>query len=114
MIDRTNLSIEAMADDHRRRGDHRRDFYRMLRSTDRILWLLEELNMDGVGEIPSPARPRIQEELATLPKRARQRFRSSPAVQDALDSVFDVQEELFRWRNPELAFDEEEAAERAG
>ena len=42
---------------------------------------------------------------------------SSPAVnrliQEALDSVFEVQERLFRWRHPEWAFEEDDDLDRA-
>lgn len=112
MISRTNASIDETREQARLRAEHRKKFYRMLRSTDRVLWLLEELNLDGVGDIPDPARPRIEEELAALPDRARRRFRGS-AVQDALDSIFEVQEELFRWRHPEVAFEDEDLVRTA-
>lgn len=112
MIDRTNLRIEEMEEEIRRENDRRYAFYRMLNATDRVLWRLEELNRDGVKTIPDPVRSEIRETVEDLPGACTEAFRDSERVQDALDSVFDMQECLFKWRDPDWALDEGDDLER--
>ncbi len=107
MIDQTNVTIDEMKEEIRRENDRRYAFYRMLHATDRVLWRLEEMNRDGVKTIAAPVRVEIRESLTPLPPGCRDRFRDSEAVQDVLDSVFDVQECLFKWRDPEWPVEEE-------
>lgn len=100
MIDETNAAIGHLEERIRRDNDRRYSFYRMLHATDLVLWRLEELNRDGVKTIPDPVRGAIQEQLAELPIRCKDVYRGSEAVQDALDSVFEIQERLFEWNGP--------------
>jgi|ERR1041385_4596217 hypothetical protein len=108
MIDETNLAIEELEEEIRRENDRRYAFYRMLNATDRVLWRLEELNRDGVKVIPGDMRLRMRESLTELPAACLEIFRESDHVQEVLDSVFEVQERLFRWRDPQRMEDEEE------
>ena len=108
MIDETNLAIEELEEEIRRENDRRYAFYRMLNATDRVLWRLEELNRDGVKVIPGDMRIRMRESLTELPAACLEIFRESDHVQEVLDSVFEVQERLFRWRDPQRMEDEEE------
>jgi hypothetical protein len=111
MIDETNLAIEELEEEIRRENDRRYAFYRMLNATDRVLWRLEELNRDGIKTIPGDMRSRMRESLTELPKACIEVYRDSEHVQEVLDSVFEVQERLFRWRDPQrLAEEEEELA----
>jgi hypothetical protein len=112
MIDRTNLRIEEMEEEIRRQNERRYAFYRMLNATDRVLWRLEEMNRDGVKTIPEPLRSEIRETVEELPSPCVDAFRDSDRVQDTLDSIFDMQECLFKWRNPEWAVEEGEDLER--
>ena len=112
MIDETNLAIEELEEEIRRENDRRYAFYRMLNATDRVLWRLEELNRDGVKVIPGGMRGRMRESLTELPKSCLEIFRESDHVQEVLDSVFEVQERLFRWRDPQRTPDDEEELER--
>src|ERR1700716_2094911 len=108
MIDETNLAIEELEEEIRRENDRRYAFYRMLSATDRVLWRLEELNRDGVKTIPGDMRTRMRGSLTELPCSCVEVFRDSDQVQEVLDSVFEVQERLFRWRDPQRISDDEE------
>jgi hypothetical protein len=113
MIDRTNTSIEEMEAEVRRQNDRRYAFHRMLRATDHHLWRLEEMNRDGVRTVPSGLRDEIRETIEMLPEHCQEPFRDTEQVQETLDSLFEVQERLFRWRHPEWAFEDEEDLDRA-
>ncbi len=113
MIDRTNQRIGELEADNRRDAARRYSFYRMLRSTDRVLWHLEELNRDGRREIPDDVRRELVEMVGDLPAACRQTFRERADVQGALDNLFEIQESLFRWRHPGWAGDEDDDVERA-
>ena len=112
MIDETNLAIEELEEEIRRENDRRYAFYRMLNATDRVLWRLEELNRDGIKMIPGGMRVRMRGSLTELPSSCLEVFRDSDHVQEVLDSVFEVQERLFRWRDPQRMPDDEEELER--
>ncbi|HEX6548461.1 MAG TPA: hypothetical protein VF134_06950 [Candidatus Dormibacteraeota bacterium] len=108
MIDQTNVNIEHLEEEIRRENRRRYAFQRMLRSTDSILWRLEELNRDGVKTLNKEQRSDIRTAIAELPGPCMDVFRDSERVQEVLDSIFDVQECLFRGRFPEFGFDEED------
>lgn len=112
MIDRTNERIGELQQEIEQENSRRYAFQRMLRSTDLLLWKLEEMNRDGVREVDADFREQIREAVAELPENCRGLLRDSPAVQELLDSIFEIQERLFRWRHPEFAFDDEDS-ERA-
>src|SRR2546429_9304990 len=101
MTEETNLAIEELEEEIGRENDRRYAFYRMLNATDRVLWRLEELNRDGVKGIPGDMRIRMRESLTELPAACLEIFRESDHVQEVLDSVFEGQERLFRWREPQ-------------
>jgi hypothetical protein len=101
MIDHTNSRIEHDARLLRREHRRRNAFMRMLRATDRVLWRLEELNRDGVRSVPKRVRIEMREVFRTIPDRIAGPLRDSGHVQDTLDSLFEVQERLFRWRYPD-------------
>jgi hypothetical protein len=100
MIDSTNARIAAEATQVRRRNRRRYAFQRMLEATDRVLWRLEELNRDGVTSVPKRVRKEVRAVVSTMPAAAREALRDRGKVQDTLDSVFEVQERLLRWRYP--------------
>jgi hypothetical protein len=112
MIDETNLAIEELEEEIRRENDRRYAFYRMLSATDRVLWRLEELNRDGSKTIPDDMRLRMRESLNELPSACIEVLRDSDHVQEVLDSIFEVQERLFRWRDPQRLAEDEEELER--
>ena len=101
MIDHTNSRIEHDERLLRRENRRRYAFLRMLRATDRVLWRLEEMNRDGVRTVPKRVRVEIREVVGTMPIRVAEPLRDSGQVQDTLDSMFEVQERLFRWRYPD-------------
>src|SRR5438132_12133496 len=99
MIDHTNSRIEQQQKVLRRENRRRYAFLRMLRATDRVLWRLEEMNRDGVRTVPKRVRVEIREVVGTMPSHLAEPLRDSGQVPDTLDSLFDVQERLFRRRN---------------
>jgi hypothetical protein len=112
MIDDTNSRIEQQLRALRRENRRRYAFQRMLEATDRVLWRLEELNRDGVSRVPRRVRAEVRAVVGTMPERLSEPLRDNGQVQDTLDSVFEVQERLFRWRYPDWHdFDPDEVDE---
>jgi hypothetical protein len=101
MIDHTNRRIKQQQVALRRQNLRRYAFHRMLEASDRVLWRLEELNRDGVRTVPKRFRAEIREVVSGMPSQVREPLRDSGQVQDTLDSLFEVQERLFRWRYPD-------------
>jgi hypothetical protein len=81
----------------------------MLRATDKVLWRLEEMNRDGVKTLSEQQRVEIRDSLGELPAECLGIFRDHERVQEVLDSVFEMQERLFRFRHPEFNIEEDEA-----
>ena len=101
MIDHTSNRIEEHQTAVRRANRRRYAFHHMLQATDRLLWRLEELNRDGAGVVPKAVRGQVRELAAAMPQEIGQTLRDSGEVQDTLDSLFELQEKLFRWRYPD-------------
>ncbi len=101
MIDRTSARIEEHARALRRHNRRRYAFQRLLASTDRLLWRLEEMNRDGVRTVPARVRNELKDVVESMPHQVREPLSDTGQVQATLDSLFDVQERLFRWRNPD-------------
>jgi hypothetical protein len=101
MIDHTSSRIEQQESALRRQNRRRYAFQRMLEATDRVLWRLEEMNRDGVKIVPAPVRAELREVVDSMPNHVREPLRDGGQVQDTLDSLFEVQERLFRWRYPD-------------
>jgi hypothetical protein len=100
MIDHTSTRIEQQETALRRQNRRRYAFQRMLEATDRVLWQLEEMNRDGVKTVPAPLRAELRGVVGLMPGHIREPLRDDGPVQDTLDSLFEVQERLFRWRFP--------------
>lgn len=100
MIDRTSNRIQEQERALRRHNRRRYAFHRILQSTDRLLWRLEEMNRDGVKSVPARVRTELRDVAESMPDQVRGALRDTGQVQDTLDSLFDVQERLFRWRYP--------------
>src|SRR5258708_15857508 len=100
MIDHTSSRIEQQETALRRQMRRRYAFQRMLEATDRVLWRLEEMNRDGVKTVPHPVRAEIREVVETMPNHVREPLRDCAQVQDTLDSLFEIQDRLFRSRYP--------------
>ena len=105
MIDHTSSRIEQGEAAVRRRNLRRYAFQRLLDATDRALWRLEEMNRDGVRDVPKGVRAQLQAVAGEMPDHVGEPLRNSGhvhgQVQDMLDRVFEVQERLFRWRFPD-------------
>ena len=108
MIDRTNTNIEELEAEIRRDNERRYAFQRLLRATDKVLWRLEEMNRDGVKVLSADQRSDIRDSLEELPQPCLDLFSDTEKVQEVLDSVFDMQERLFKLRFPEYGFDEDD------
>jgi hypothetical protein len=100
MIDHTSNRIEEHQAAIGRANRRRYAFHRLLQATDRLLWHLEEMNRDGVKVVSRPIRKQLRELGEILPRQARESLDDRGDVQGALDCVFEVQEQLFRWRFP--------------
>jgi hypothetical protein len=107
MIDQTTSRILAARAANQRRKEQSERFERLVALTDTVLWQLEEMNRDGIKTIPGDLRVSIREELTEIPRPVIDVFRDTEVVQEVLDSIFEVQERLFRWKDPELESDEE-------
>jgi len=101
MIDQTSTRIEQQQSALRRSNRRRYAFQRLLQATDRCLWKLEEMNRDGVKTVPAPLRAELRDVVEHMPGHIREPLKEDGHVQDALDSLFEVQERLFRWRFPD-------------
>jgi hypothetical protein len=109
MIDNTSSRIKEQETALRRQMRRRYAFQKMLEATDRMLWRLEEMNRDGVKNVPAPVRAELRELVESMPRQVRSSLKDTGHVQDMLDCLFDVQERLFRWRHPDWEdFDPEE------
>ncbi|HEV2218684.1 MAG TPA: hypothetical protein VGV88_14080 [Candidatus Dormibacteraeota bacterium] len=101
MIDHTSTRIEQQETALRRQNRRRYAFQRMLEATDRVLWQLEEMNRDGVKNVPPVLRAELKEAVELMPHHVREPLRTDGPVQDTLDSLFEIQERLFKWRYPD-------------
>ena len=112
MIDNTSSRIKEQETALRRQNRRRYAFQKLLEATDRMLWRLEEMNRDGVKSVPVPVRAELRSLVETMPRQVRTSLRDTGHVQDTLDSLFEVQERLFKWRHPDWQdFDPEEEEE---
>ena len=70
------------------------EYRRMLAMTDKLLGHLELLNMSGQHDLDAATQLDIARTMGELTPRARGRFPRANSVQQALDGLFEVQEEL--------------------
>jgi hypothetical protein len=71
-----------------------RSYRYMLGLTDDLLGHLERLNLDGQHDLDAVTRREIETMLGSLCPKARDRFPAVSTVREALDGLFEVQEEL--------------------
>ena len=106
MIDQTNVRIGEATAELRRRRAREQKFDRLLRLTDVVLWQLEEMNRDGVSSVPDTRQAAIVDKLAEMPESLRRLYCADGSVQCALDSLFEMQQALFKARHPEFDYAE--------
>lgn len=106
MIDQTNLRIGQATAELRRRKAREQKFDRLLRLTDVVLWQLEEMNRDGVAHVSDRRQAAIADRLAEMPESLRRMYVADGSVQSALDSLFEMQQALFKARHPEFDYGE--------
>ena len=93
MIAEASVTIEELEREIRAANERRYAFRTYIAATDRVLWRLEELNMHGVPQLPASVANDIRKALKELPTPYRRMLKVG-SVQKALDSVFDMQNEL--------------------
>ena len=108
MIDQTSVRIGQATDELRRRRAREQKFDRLLRLTDVVLWQLEEMNRDGVADVPDRRQAAIVDRLAEMPASLRGMYCADGSVQSALDSLFEMQQALFKARHPEFDYGDTE------
>ena len=106
MIDQTNRRIGLATADALRRKAREKKFDRLLRLTDVVLWQLEEMNRDGILAVPPPSQAAIVDKLSVMPEPVRRLYCADGSVQCALDSLFEMQQALFKARHPEYDYAE--------
>ena len=106
MIDQTNRRIGQATAELRRRKAREQKFDRLLLLTDVVLWQLEEMNRDGVNHVPDQRQAAIADKLAEMPEPLRRLYVANGSVQSALDSLFEIQQALFKARHPEFDYGE--------
>ena len=106
MIEQTNLRIGQATAELRRRKAREQKFDRLLRLTDVVLWQLEEMNRDGVAHVSDRRQAAIADRLAKMPESLRRMYCADGSVQCALDSLFEMQQALFKARHPEFDYAE--------
>ena len=106
MLDQTNLRIGEASVALRRRKAREQRFDRLLRLTDVVLWQLEEMNRDGIASVPDRRQAAIVDSLAEMPESLRRLYCADGPVQNALDSLFEMQQALFKARHPEYDYGE--------
>src|SRR5258708_18362652 len=72
MIDHTSTRIEQQETALRRQNRRRYAFQRMLEATDRVLWQLEEMNRDGVKNVPPVLRAELKVAVPLMARHARE------------------------------------------
>src|SRR5256885_16585425 len=100
MIDHTSTRIEQQETALRRQNRRRYAFQRMLEATDRALWRLEEMNRDGVKNVPPGLRAELKEAVEIMPDHGREPLPADGPVQDTPDSLVESQERPFKGRYP--------------
>ncbi len=91
-----NVWTEAMDAEAAVREQHQveREYRHMLGLTDGLLGELERCNLLGQRKLSDATRRRIARMLREMTPEARTRFPQVSTVQEALDGLFEVQEEL--------------------
>jgi hypothetical protein len=94
------LDLERLEAEIRRDNAQRYEWRQWLDATDRVLDWLERSNLAGRKGISRVRQRWIERELAPLPHSCLEKLSRCGRVQQVLDSIFDIQEELFRLRDP--------------
>ena len=94
-LERVLQDMERMVHESEARTATRKLFKRQVAATDRLLDLLEGMNLREVELLGAPAARQIQRTLAVVPPCMRPSVAPTTPVQGALDRVFDLQKELF-------------------
>ena len=113
MLEDANRDIERLCREDLRRRWRQQQLDRVVHAIDDLLFLLEDLNLQGVDRVPATLRERAGQILDAVPSREeyevlRVRYRVVPMM----DVLFRAQEVLFRLRDPRRAtYDDEDAEE---
>src|SRR5437016_3768484 len=94
-LERVLKEMERMVHEHQARVATKKLFKQQVAATDRLLDLLEGMNLREVKFVGAPAAQHIQQTLAVVPPCMRPRVAPTTPVQGALDRVFELQKALF-------------------
>ena len=95
---RVSEAIERAARENKERRAQVARFKRQLAATDRLLDLLERMNLAEIEHLGEYATRRISRTVQGLPPSLRPRVRPTTTVQCALDQVFEIQRTMFSER----------------
>lgn len=94
-LERVLQDMERMVHESEARAAGMKAFKQQVAATDRLLDLLERMNLREVEFVGVPAARHIQKTLAVVPPCMRPSVAPTTRVQGALDRVFDLQKALF-------------------
>src|SRR5207245_6210870 len=94
-LDKVLEDMEQALREHEARSAGRVRFKQQVAATDKLLDLLEGMNLREVEFVGTPAATRIRRTLAVVPACLRPTVGPTTRVQRALDRVFDLQKALF-------------------
>jgi hypothetical protein len=107
--DAKNDILRSYVAEARRRREAER-LGELVRTIDKLLFELEDLNLRSVDRVPTPLRLKSTEILGRLPEPDRERLQVRYRVLPLMDVLFRAQELIFRRQYPDREIDEDEEA----
>ena len=89
------LQMERVIDEARLRSWRQHRFDRAIRALDALIEDVEQLNLAGRSRVPMVWQPRLARLASELPVECGDRLRAGISPQRLLDSVYDIQQEVF-------------------
>lgn len=89
------LQMEQLNDEGRLRAWRRQRYDRAIRTLDLLIEDVEQLNLAARSRVPMSWQPRLARLASELPVECADRLRAGISPQRLLDSVYDIQQEVF-------------------
>jgi len=89
------LQMERLNDEARLRARRRLRFDRAIRALDLLIEDIEQLNLADRSRVPMDWQPRLARLASELPVECGARLRAGISPQRLLDTVYDIQQEVF-------------------
>jgi hypothetical protein len=89
------LQMERVNDESRLRSWRRHRFDRAIRALDLLIEDVEQLNLANRSRVPMAWQPRLARLASELPVECGDRLRAGISPMRLLDSVYDIQQEVF-------------------